>query len=63
MTWDGQYLLDANGNRIGMVYKAGNRYESMMFFRGTLHLGKCSSLRGAKEELEAWWRDVQAVKL
>lgn len=63
MTWDGQYLLDANGNRIGMVCMVGYFYDSIVFFRGRLHLGVANTSDEAKEDLEAWWRDVQAVKL
>ncbi len=63
MTWDGQYLLDANGNRIGMICMVGYFYDSIVFFRGQFHLGKTATNVQAKEDLEAWWRDVQAVKL
>lgn len=64
MTWNGDYLLDANGNRIGMAYQSGNLYTSIVFFDGWIHhIGKTSSIGGAKEQLEEWWRGVQEVKL
>lgn len=63
MTWDNEYLLDANGHRIGAVFPSGNLYTSAVYFRKTMYLDKTSTIGGAKEQLEQWWRDVQEVEL